>query len=172
MAGYHTPTIIDPPIPIGAILPIERLFLAGVFTEDVKDRTACYHSAHGANDRISLDGEQVRSSLDDATAGTSRLAKYLLEEYTDAITHDREIEIDLCGDLWPDVLQDIVRRSAELDHLIVTVAYTCTKMRTDGFGGSAMLITAGSIRWESTSTLLDRFYAEASANGEIDHGDS
>ena len=35
-----------------------------------------------------------------------------------------------------------------------------------------MMITANSIRSESTHTLFDRFYKEAAANGEISHGDS
>jgi hypothetical protein len=70
------------------------------------------------------------------------------------------------------VVQDIVRRSPDLDHLTVTMAFTCSKMRPDGFGGLAMLITASSIRSGSTHTLFDRFYKEAAANGEISHGDS
>ena len=35
-----------------------------------------------------------------------------------------------------------------------------------------MLITASSLRSESTHTLFDRFYKEAAANGVISHGDS
>ena len=58
------------------------------------------------------------------------------------------------------------------DHLTVTMAFTCSKMRPDGFGGLAMLITADTIRSESAHTLLDRFYKEALAQGEVRHGDS
>ena len=68
--------------------------------------------------------------------------------------------------------QDIVRRAPEIDHLTVTMAFTCSKMRPDGFGGLAMLITADTIRSESAHTLLDRFYKEALAQGEVRHGDS
>jgi pyridoxine/pyridoxamine 5'-phosphate oxidase len=78
----------------------------------------------------------------------------------------------MCGDLWADVLQDIVLWSPDLDHLTVTMAFTCSKMRPDGFGGLAMLITASTIWSESTNTLFDRFYAEAQAKGEIGHGHS
>ena len=31
MADYYTPTVIDPMIPLAAMLPIERMFLAQVF---------------------------------------------------------------------------------------------------------------------------------------------
>ena len=172
MADYYTPTVIEPMIPLAAILPIERLFLAQVFSEEVDGETAYYCSDDGASDLITLDAKAVRTALEATSAETSSLAKKLLDEHGDAIQGDEEIEIDECGDLWADVLQDIVRRSPDLDHLTVTMAFTCSKMRPDGFGGLAMLITASTIRPESASTLFDRFYAEAAANGEISHGDS
>ena len=115
---------------------------------------------------------EVRAALDAATPETSRLAQRLIEEHPDAILGEDDIDLDMCGDLWADVLQDIVRRSPDLDHLTVTMAFTCSKMRPDGFGGLAMMITASSIRSESTHTLFDRFYKEAAANGVISHGDS
>lgn len=172
MADYFTPTVIEPMIPLTSILPIERQFLAQVFTEEIDAQTAYYFSDTGASDLIFLDPENARAALSGASAETSRLAKTLLEEYADDLTGTDDIELDMCGDLWPDVLQDIVRRAPGLDHLTVTMAFTCSKMRPDGFGGMAMLITAEIVRWGSTSTLFDRFYQEAAANGEISHGDS
>ena len=172
MADYYTPTVVEPMIPLAAMLPIERLFLAQVFSEEIEGETAYYCSDDGASDLITLDVEAVRTALEATTAETSSLAKKLLDEHGDAILGDDDIDLDECGDLWADVLQDIVRRSPDLDHLTVTMAFTCSKMRPDGFGGLAMLITANNIRSESTYMLFDRFYAEAAANGEISHGDS
>jgi hypothetical protein len=172
MADYYTPTVVEPFIPLAAMLPIERLFLAQVFSEELDGEAAYYFSEDGACDLISLSAEEVRAALDAATPETSRLAQKLIDEQPDAILGDDDIDFDMCGDLWPDVLQDIVRRSANLEHLTVTMAFTCSKMRLDGFGGLAMLITGTAIRSESTHTLFDRFYAEASANGEISHGNS
>ena len=172
MADYFIPTVVEPMIPLTAMLPIERLFLAQVFSEEVEGETAYYCSDDGPSDIITLDAEAVRIALEATSAETSSLAKKLLDEHSDAIQGDEEIELDECGDLWADVLQDIVRRSPDLDHLTVTMAFTCSKMRPDGFGGLAMMITASTIRSESTHTLFDRFYAEATANGEISHGDS
>lgn len=172
MADYYTPTVVEPMIPLAAMLPIERLFLAQVFDEDLDGEAAYYCSEDGANDLISMPASDVRAALDAATPETSRLAQKLIDEQPDAILGDDDIDLDMCGDLWADVLQDIVRRSPDLDHLTVTMAFTCSKMRPDGFGGLAMLITAQAIRSESTHTLFDRFYAEAAANGEISHGDS
>jgi hypothetical protein len=172
MADYYTPTVVEPSILIDAMLPIERLFLAQVFSVEINGEAAYYFSEDGACDLISLPAEEVRAALDAATPETSRLAQKLIDEQLDAILGDDDIDLDMCGDLWPDVLQDIVRRSADLDHLTVSMAFTCSKMRPDGFGGIAMMITDAAIRSESTHTLFDRFYAEASANGEISHGNS
>lgn len=172
MADYYTPTVVEPFIPLAAMLPIERLFRAQVFDEELDGETAYYSSEDGACDLISLTAEDVRAALDAAPPETSRLAQKLIDEQPDAILGEEDIDLDMCGDLWPDVLQDIVRRSPDLDHLTVTMAFTATKMRPDGFGGLAMLITASTIRSESTHTLFDRFYTEASANGEIGHGHS
>jgi hypothetical protein len=172
MADYYTPTVVEPMIPLAAMLPIERLFLAQVFDEELNGETAYYFSEEGASDLISLPSADVRAALDAATPETSRIAQKLIDEQPDAILGDDDIDLDMCGDLWADVLQDIVRRSPDLDHLTVTMAFTCSKMRPDGFGGLAMLITAQTIRSESTHGLFDRFYKEAAANGEISHGDS
>jgi hypothetical protein len=167
MADYYTPTVVDPMIPLAAMLPIERLFLAQVFSEEADGETAYYYSDDGANDLIYLDAEAARTAIDAASAETSSLTKHLLDEHGAAIQGENEIELDMCGDLWADVLQDIVRRSPDLDHLTVTMAFTCSKMRPDGFGGLAMLITADTIRSASTHTLFDRFYAEANEAGEL-----
>mgnify|MGYP000010416105 FL=1 len=172
MADYYSPTVVDPMIPLAAMLPIERLFLSQVFDEELTSEAAYYCSEDGARDLISLSSAEVRAALDAATPETSRLAQKLIDEQADAILGEDDFELDECGDLWADVLQDIVRRSSDLDHLTVTMAFTCSKMRADGFGGLAMMITANSIRSESTHTLFDRFYKEAAANGEISHGDS
>lgn len=172
MAGYYTPTVIEPMIPLAAMLPIERLFLAQVFSEEVDGKTAYYYSEDGVSDLACFPADEVRAALDAASPETSRLAQKLIDQQPDAILGDEEIELDECGDLWADVLQDIVRRSPDLDHLNVTMAFTCSRMRSDGFGGLAMLITATAIRSESTNTLFDRFYTEAADNGEISHGNS
>jgi len=172
MADYYTPTVIDPVIPLAAMLPIERMFLAQVFDEELDGDAAYYFSEDGANDLIFLPAVDVRTALDAATPETSRLAQKLIDEQPDAILGEDDVELDMCGDLWADVLQDIIRRSAELDHLTVTMAFTCSKMRPDGFGGLAMLITADTVRSESTHALFDRFYTEAQSAGEISHGNS
>jgi len=172
MADYYTPTVVDPVIPVDAILPIERMFLSQVFDEEVENGIAYYCSEDGVRDLIFLNPGEVREALESTDHASSRLVAKLREDCPDEIAGEDEFEFDLCGDYWEDVLQDIVRRAPDLDHLTVTMAFTCSKMRPDGFGGLAMLVTADTIRSDSTNTLFDRFYTEAYAAGEIRHGDS
>lgn len=67
MADYYTPTVIEPMIPLTAMLPIERLFLAQVFSEEVDGKTAYYFSEDGASGLVFLPADAVRASLDAAS---------------------------------------------------------------------------------------------------------
>src|SRR3546814_14899548 len=120
MADYYTPTVFEPCIPLSAMLPIERLFLAQVFDEEIADETAYYYSEDGANDLIFLPAADVRAALDGAKPDTSRLAPELLDEQPDAILGEDDLELDMCGALWADVLPGIVRPSPDL-HLLPLV---------------------------------------------------
>ena len=52
-------------------------------------------------------------------------------------------------------LQDIVKRSTTLNYVTVVSAFTCSKMRPDGFGGMAVVITADSIKGKSTDDIVN-----------------
>jgi len=170
MADYYTPTVVEPMIPLSAVSPVEAMFLAQVFDTEMENGLVYYFSEQGANDLVFFDPGEVRSALGTADQTSSRLVAKLHQEYAEALAGDDEFEVEMAGDLWPEVLQDIVWRTPDLGELTVTMAFTCSKMRLDGFGGLAMLITAAAIRSGSTHTLFETFYAEASANGEISVG--
>lgn len=172
MADYHTPTVIEPVIPVSAVLPVEGMFLAHVFDTEIDSSAVYYFSEQGANDLVFFNPEELCEALAAADHSSSRLVTKLLEDHADALRGNDDIEFDLAGDLWPQVLQDIVRRTPELDAIYVTMAFTCTKMRPDGFGGLAMLITNETIRSESTNARFERFYEEAIAKGEISSGNT
>src|SRR3546814_10379470 len=53
------------------------------------------------------------------------------------------------------IFQDIVKRCEGLDDIEVVAAWTCTKMRPDGFGGMAKLINADAIETMSNAAFLD-----------------
>src|SRR5262249_49607285 len=71
-----------------------------------------------------------------------------------------EMDVDLSGTSWEFFFQDIVKRSTTLAYVSVVAAFTCSKMRPDGFGGMAILITRDAIVGKSTNDLLADFLAE------------
>lgn len=63
-------------------------------------------------------------------------------------------------------LQTIIRRSkGELTWISQECAYTCSEMVPDGFGGSAIFITADDVRYVSTSEWLEKRIEEAISCG-------
>ena len=73
---------------------------------------------------------------------------------------EAEIDLDLSGTSWELIFQDIVRRSPTLRYVTAITSFDCSKMRPDGFGGMAVLITADRIIGKSTHDLIAEFLAE------------
>ena len=59
------------------------------------------------------------------------------------------------------IFHKIVRRSASLRYVTAVSAFTCSKMRLDGFGGMAVLITASGVMGKSTNDIIEDFLNEA-----------
>jgi galactokinase len=54
-----------------------------------------------------------------------------------------------------------VRRSPTLRYVTAVSAFTCSKMRPDGFGGMAILITASEVMSKLTNDIIQDFLNEA-----------
>jgi hypothetical protein len=83
-------------------------------------------------------------------------------------TGEEVIEIDLSGMSWEFILHYIVRRLPTLHHVTAVSAFSCSRMRPDGFGGMAVVITADSVRGRSKNDILEDFlssYDDAPADG-------
>ena len=76
----------------------------------------------------------------------------------------------MSGTSWEFILQDIVRRSSTLSYVTVTTAFTCSKMRPDGFGAMALFITATAIKAYSTSDFLSDCLARVAGQEDDESG--
>ena len=107
----------------------------------------------------------TRAELEAALASSpdveSAAHLYVTEQLAAANADASEIDLDLSGTSWEFFFQDIVKRSKTLTYVSVVAAFTCSKMRPDGFGGMAVLITRDAIVGKSTNDLLEDFLAEA-----------
>jgi len=163
MADYHSPTVVTPFIPEAEMTALERRVLSLVFDDEpAGDGQLYFHSWCGPSDVISIDADDLRAAHAASQGVDSAIGDHaasMLEQYDRADDHgpDDCFDIDLgeVGHGWPTILADIVRRSTTLDEIVVTAAWTCTKMRSDGFGGSIMRITATGIQHCSTSDMLE-----------------
>ena len=167
MANYYSPMVIQQPVPAGDLTALERLILSQIFECEGDEGDLYFYSHDGAANLISIDADTLRAAIDDPAAQDTTALVQILDQYAEAILNDGEIVIDTSGGWWDAILQDVVRRSDTLDHLSVITAFTCDKMRPDGFGGMATLITAQAIRGQSTYELIAEFIAEAVDEGEM-----
>ena len=83
------------------------------------------------------------------------------EQLKEAGDDDEYVDLDLSQTSFEFLFQGIVKRSATLDHVTIVTSFTCTKMRPDGFGGMAVLVTADAIKGKSTEDILGDFLDEA-----------
>ena len=161
MANYYTHTVLHQDLPLADITPLEKLVLAEVFeTQEHDGKLACF-AWDGVNDVPSLPAAAARNSLAHGKDVPSRLRDLVAKKIEDVPSGEETFDLDLSVEGYEFILQDIVRRSATLTHVSLATAFTCSKMRTDGFGGMVTLITPDEILSESTDGLLERWLANA-----------
>lgn len=59
-----------------------------------------------------------------------------------------------------ELLVSAAKRSKTLTYVTILTAFTCSKMRPDGFGGAAVLITANAVKGKSTNDIIEDFLTE------------
>jgi hypothetical protein len=160
MADYFSPTVIQQPIPIADMTPLERLVLSLIFDAEPDGEALHFHTSLGPRDAIGLSIDELRASFEASAAIAGTATTYVAERLAAVPADETEIEIDFSGASWEFIFQDIVRRSSTLYYVTAITSFTCSKMRPDGFGGMAVLITADAILGKSTNDILEDFLAE------------
>jgi hypothetical protein len=161
MADYFTETVVHQTIPESDITPLERLLLSHIFEMEADSEGIYFFSEQGPSDMLWIPRDELESALAASQDVESAAVAFVQEELAKASADTGEIEFDMSGPGWQFLFQDIVRRSPTLDFVSIEGAFTCTKMRSDGFGGVAFLITADEVFGKSTGELLEEFENEA-----------
>ena len=154
MADYLSPTVIQQSIPVADMTPLERLVLSNIFDAEPDGDAVYFCSSDGPNDTIWLPIEELQAAIDASVGLDSTAFAYVVERLAGDGADGTEIEIDFSGTSWEFIFQDIVRRSPTLAHVTAVTSFTCSKMRPDGFGGMAVLITADAIAGKSTEDIM------------------
>ena len=161
MANYSTHTLVQQPLPLADMTALEKLVLGAVFETQKTDTTLSCFAWNSVNDVPALPAAAVRDALAQSNGTPSRLHDLVIAEMASIGTDAATIDLDLSMMGYEFILQDIVRRSTTLTHVSITAAFTCSKMRTDGFGGMVTLATPDEIISESTNGLLEKWLADA-----------
>jgi hypothetical protein len=161
MTDYFTPTVIQPAIPAADITPLERLLLSHIFHAR-PDGDALYFCAdEGPADTIWLDRAPIEAALAQSKSIDSTAVTIVTERLARLPADNAEVDLDCSESSWQSMFQDIVRRSHTLRYVTAVSAFTCSKMRPDGFGGMAVLITPSEVMGKSTGDIIEDFLNEA-----------
>jgi hypothetical protein len=161
MADYFSPTVIQPSIPVADITPLERLLLDHIFSVEPDGDALSLYAEEGPADFLIVDRAELEAALAASRDVASTAAAVVTEQLARSNGDGAEIDLDLSGTSYEFFFQDIVRRSPTLRYITAIASFECSKMRPDGFGGMACLITADRIIGKSTSDLIEDFFAEA-----------
>lgn len=158
MADYFSQTVIRPDIPRAAMTALEYKILGLMFDQEAVGDGVYFCASDGPNDLLFLDRAEGKGLLDEDDGVASGLADLVRKELAERNPDEIELELDMSVIGFEGIFQDIVQRSA-LDYIEVETAWTCSKMRPDGFGGAATLITADAIESVSTAGWLEQAIA-------------
>lgn len=167
MASYESPTIIQPTIPLTDMTPLEQLLLGEIFTAEPDGEGLYFFAESTTNDMPECDVEDLRDALAASVDATSEANAFVRGALGAARADDQTLTLDMSIISWECLFQDIVRRSSSLTYITAISAFTCSKMRVDGFGGLAVLITEKQIQGKSLDDVLNDFIDHARACGEI-----
>ncbi|MBR2171355.1 hypothetical protein [Sphingopyxis sp.] len=155
MADYHSPTIVRPDIPRGAMTLLEHRLLIGMFSHEGGEDAVYFFAEEYVNDLLHLDLAEVHQLLEVDPFPDSHAVTVIRDHLRKLDPVEGELALDMSVIGYEGIFQDIVKRCDALDDVEVVAAWTCTKMRPDGFGGMATLITADAIETMSTASFLD-----------------
>lgn len=168
MPDYHSPTVVQPAIPLSDASPFELFLFDAMFEAGTEDDTSRdLATEYGIDQWPSLCAADLRQAMADSAEFESQVMPTVAAMLARLIGADErgDVILDLCVGFEEPVhlliLQDIVRRSTAIQWFSCVTAYICSKPMADGFGGRAALVTANSIRNRSTDDLLEEFIGEA-----------
>jgi hypothetical protein len=161
MADYYSPTVIQQTIAEADITPLERLLLSHIFESERDGEGWYFFSESGPADMIVVEHAALMAALAtselDIDNTANSFVRKLLAGLTNGELKETHLDLDLSETSWEFIFQDIVRRSSTLKYVSAVSSFTCSRMRPDGFGGAAVVISADAILGKSTNDLLEEF---------------
>jgi hypothetical protein len=165
MAEYIHPTVVTPPLPADAISLLEVLVLTQMYDWEHRGDRLYFFNKTGRPSAIELQVAEIARLIEAAPEDAGRLPDFLRTLLASLKPEDTVFEVDVTEGLDVRIFQDILRRCKDIDHIMVTSAWTCSRMKEDGFGGAVTVITAGQALTKTTTDLARCLFEQAT------HGD-
>ena len=149
MMGAYTYTFVQPPLPLDTVTPLERLVLSEIMQTSARDRQLHLCAYDGLVAEIDILLHDAVRALRASREQDSQLNAVVSRLIATAPPDADSLRIDLSrSDLSLEhILQDIVRRSPDLSHLVVTSGQA-------GAGMSVSVITTWAIRQKDTGDMI------------------
>jgi len=157
MADYYSQCVVSPMLPLADLTAAEQLILRNIFDSEVDGDELYLFAEIGRNTMIDLELPDMLAALA-ATCVAAAATRLLSKAVAELPEGEAAAEIEL-DDEWIEILQEIVRRSNALTFVTIETGFNCSKMRSDGFGGAAIVITADTVDTMSTSQFIDETLA-------------
>jgi hypothetical protein len=156
MADYYNQTVVHQTIPNDCMAPIEKWLLTHIF-DHVPDGDGLYFFAMDPQYETVAE-EQLFEAIETSSGTCPELCAAVEQAIR---RHEGEVTVDLDEIGYASIFQSIVKRHPNrLPYISVEASRGCTRIRPDGFGGSATLITPDTVEWMSTDQwLYDRLIA-------------
>jgi len=154
MPNYYFTTVVQQTVPNVDMSPLERLLLTHIFGWEEDDEGLYFFASDGSCDMICVNRQELEGALSASKGYESSVISIVNEGLAETPEAESDIELDFSMTSWEPIFQDIVRRSSTLTQITAMTAFTCSKMRPDGFGGMAILITADVILGKTTDDIL------------------
>ena len=97
MADYYSPTVIQPPIPVAAMTPLERLLLENIFSAEPGGDDLCFYAEEGPVDFIALSRPEIEAALAASNGAAGAAATFVAERLSRLAPGEAEIDLDLSG---------------------------------------------------------------------------
>ncbi|MDV6329858.1 hypothetical protein [Asticcacaulis sp. 201] len=163
MIGAYSYTIVQPAIPLEAVTPLERLVLGEVMDSRTRRKRLHLCAYDDLTTRFDLFLKDAVGALD-ASRGRDSVLNGVVARLIAAAPADADsIRLDLDAEAvsLAHILQDIVRRSATLTHLVVTSGYTRSGLDTGTAGGAVSVITTYDVEHKSTDEWIEDYLDDA-----------
>ncbi|WP_034999335.1 hypothetical protein [Beijerinckia mobilis] len=153
MADYYSPTVVQQIIPEEDMTELEKAVLLEIFQYAETGKGVYLFHEDRPQDHITIQPEDYARLLAAPDDGSSTLLTWLREHRPAGATDSTWL--DMSEFSYENILQDVVKRSRTIIYISVITSWTCSKMRSDGFGGMASFITAKGIQCHSTAQFLE-----------------